>query len=159
MVDRIIQRDAVISACGRYRYRLSRIWDPRKPSLVWIMLNPSTADADTDDPTIRRCMGFSHREDCGGIEVLNLFAWRATSPQGLRKTYYPIGPDNDGWIKEVLHPHSRVVAAWGNHGSYLGRGDTVMKNLIKSGLHVLCLGDKPRHPLYISGDQPLIRKC
>jgi hypothetical protein len=150
-------KSAVTSPCGKYRYRLTRTWDGRTLPLVWIMLNPSTADAEIDDPTIRRCVSFSKREGAGGLEVLNLFAFRATDPKALRTEADPIGPDNDEWIREVLHPHSRVVAAWGEHGKYLGRGGAVMRDLVAAGLHVLCLGEKPRHPLYIAGNQPMAR--
>lgn len=149
-------RDAVISPCGAYRYRLSRVWDHHTLPLVWIMLNPSTADANVDDPTIRRCMAFSRRDGYGGIEVLNLFAFRATDPQNLKTAHDPIGPQNDRWIKEVLHPHHIVVAAWGTHGTYLGRGGKVLRDLRDAGLHVVCLGSKPAHPLYIRGDQPFV---
>jgi hypothetical protein len=120
------------------------------------MLNPSTADAEVDDPTIRRCMSFARREGAGGIEVLNLFALRATDPGKLRDAPDPIGPDNDQWIREVLHPHSRVVAAWGINGRYLGRDFAVLRNLRESGIRIVCLGDKPKHPLYIKGDQPFV---
>jgi hypothetical protein len=151
-----VSRDAVISTCGRYRYRLSRVWDGRSLPLVWIMLNPSTADAVDDDPTIRRCIGFAQREGCGGIEVLNLFALRATDPRALRSVRDPVGPDNDRWISEVLHPHSRVIAAWGRNGDYLGRNKFVIRNLRAMGIRIECLGDRPNHPLYIKGDQPLV---
>lgn len=156
MTDLFLHRDAVISSCGQYRYRLSRTWDHQTLPLVWMMLNPSTADAEIDDPTIRRCMGFARREGAGGIEVLNLFALRATDPKALREADNPIGPDNDEWIREVLHPHSRVVAAWGQHGKYLGRDFAVLRNLRESGIRIKCLGDKPKHPLYIRADQPLV---
>jgi hypothetical protein len=155
MNDLFLSRHAVISPDGVYRYRLSRVWDGTKLPLPWIMLNPSTADAEIDDPTIRRCMSFARREGAGGIEVLNLFAFRATDPKALRHASDPIGPDNDEWIREVLFPHSRVVAAWGAHGDYLGRGFAVMRALRESGINIVCLGDKPRHPLYIKGDCPL----
>jgi hypothetical protein len=157
MPDLFLCRDAVISACGRYRYRLSRTWDHRSPPLVWIMLNPSTADAEIDDPTIRRCVGFARREGAGGIEVLNIFALRATDPKALREAADPIGPDNDQWIREILHPHRRVVVAWGEHGKYLGRDFAVLRNLRESGIRIECLGAKPRHPLYIRADQPLMQ--
>lgn len=76
-------RGAVISDDGRYRYRLWRTWAPELPRMAWIMLNPSTADAEVDDPTIRRCVGFAKREGCGGIEVVNLYAYRSTDPSVL----------------------------------------------------------------------------
>jgi hypothetical protein len=155
--DLFLSRNAVISPDGVYRYRLTRTWDDKKLPLPWIMLNPSTADAEVDDPTIRRCMSFAHREGAGGIEVLNLFAFRATDPKALHCATDPIGPDNDEWIREVLFPHDRVAAAWGNHGAYLGRGFAMLRTLRESGITVVCLGDQPRHPLYIRGDQPLVR--
>ena len=157
MSDLFLSRDAVISPCGRYRYRLTRTWDHAKPPLPWIMLNPSTADANIDDPTIRRCMSFARREGAGGIEVLNLFALRSPKPSDLRKVADPIGPDNDEWIREVLHPHGRVVAAWGAYSAW-ERVAEVM-DLVR-GIRFLCLGrtgaGHPKHPLYISGDQPLV---
>ena len=155
MADLFCTSDAVVSPDGVYRYRLSRTWDARKLPLVWIMLNPSTADAEVDDPTIRRCISFSKREGAGGLEVLNLFALRATDPKKLRQVSDPVGPDNDRWIRGVLAPHSRVIAAWGEHGKYLGRDFAVLKNLREMGVKIECLGDKPRHPLYIAGSQPM----
>jgi len=82
---------AIVSDDGLYRYRLWRRWDAECPTMVWIMLNPSTADAEVDDPTIRRCIGFARREHCGGIEVVNLYALRATNPAAHPT---PEGPEN-----------------------------------------------------------------
>lgn len=73
-----IKKDATISDCGKYRYRLSRIWEPGRPVATFVMLNPSTADATNDDATIRKCMGFARRWNLGGIHVGNLFAYRAS---------------------------------------------------------------------------------
>src|SRR5260221_12380304 len=101
-------------------------------------------------------MAFARREGAGGIEVLNLFALRATNPTEVRRVPDPFGPDNDEWIRGVLFPHSRVVAAWGQHGKYLGRGFAVFHTLRESGINVVCLGEKPKPPLYIRGDQPLL---
>jgi len=156
-------KHAVLSPCGRYRYCLSRTWEPRKLPLVWIMLNPSTADAEIDDPTIRRCTGFSKREEAGGIEVLNLFALRATDPAALRCADDPVGPDNDQWIREVLTPHSRVICAWGAHGTLFDRAAIVLQWLRNSGLKTQALGltkeHHPRHPLYVAGNQPFVDFC
>jgi hypothetical protein len=77
-----IQKSADLE--GSYRYRLDRWWGPGK-RLVFVMLNPSTADAMKDDQTIKRCMYFARREKCDGITVVNLFAWRTTFPSELRK--------------------------------------------------------------------------
>lgn len=152
--------DAVISTDGVYRYRLSRIWDSTKLPLVWIMLNPSTADASDDDPTIRRCITFSKREGTGGLEVLNLFALRSTNPAALRKHSSPVGPDNDQWISEVLHPHKMVIAAWGAHGSLFQRSASVLRDLYRSGIKIQCLGvtlmGQPIHPLYVAAERPFV---
>lgn len=106
-------KTATLSDCGRYRYRLGRAWDETLPRLGFVMLNPSTADADVDDPTIRKCMGFAERAGCGGIEVVNLFAWRATDPRALRAAGYPVGPLNIAAIADMLGAVPRVVCAWG----------------------------------------------
>jgi hypothetical protein len=152
--------DAVISPDGVYRYRLSRVWEPHKLPLVWLMLNPSTANAAIDDPTIRRCISFSKREGAGGLEVLNLFALRATNPKALSTADDPIGPDNDQWIKEVLAPHSRVICAWGSHGALFNRASNVVRRLRDDGLETCAFGltgnKQPRHPLYVLGGQPFV---
>lgn len=110
-------RSAVISDDGLYRYRLSRAWRPELPRMVFIMLNPSTADAEVDDPTIRRCMGFAKRERYGGIEVINLYALRATKPVHLLDHPDPNGPTNVAYWHAVLGGKrpEQVVAAWGAH--------------------------------------------
>ena len=76
VTDMVIRRNAELSACGKYRYRLSRIWDDKKPLVLFIMLNPSTADAEQDDPTIRRCIAFAKNWGYGGFMAGNLFAFR-----------------------------------------------------------------------------------
>lgn len=148
-----IVRGAALSEDGVYRYQLSRMWSPA-PRDVWIMLNPSTADADVDDPTIRRCMRFSRDWGAGGIVVVNLFALRATDPNELRRHPDPIGPDNDAAIaRAVTIARARggnVIVAWGSHVMAVHRGRHV-RDLV--GDPLLCLGttrgDHPRHPLYV----------
>lgn len=158
MSDLFLQRRATISDDGLYRYRLSRTWDGTKLPLVWIMLNPSTADAEIDDPTIRRCMSFARREGAGGIEVLNLFAYRATKPKELERVSDPVGPLNDEFIREVLYPHSRCICAWGAFPKAWGRAERIMD--LARGIDFLCLGrtaaGHPLHPLYIANDKPFI---
>lgn len=161
--------DALISECGRYRYWLTREWDPAKIKLVWIMLNPSTADADTDDPTIRRCMSFARDLGFGGIRVMNLFALRATDPKELRKQPSPIGPENDAHLRNLgttaqMDSVSMVIAAWGTHGKLNRRGEKVAKMITEEcGLPLYALkvtaDGSPGHPLYVAGDtQPFIWK-
>jgi hypothetical protein len=95
-------RGALLSECGQYRYRLWRLWDALAPVMVWVLLNPSTADADTDDPTVRKCVGFARAHRYGGVVLVNLFAWRATDPKQLRIVNDPVGPKcKRGRIKPV----------------------------------------------------------
>lgn len=151
-----IDRWADISDDGRYRYTLTRRWDDR-PRVVFVMLNPSTADADIDDPTIRRCIGFARRWDFGGIEVVNLFAWRATDPVELARADDPVGPDNDDHIVARCAGEF-VVAAWGASVPYLQRrrpADVLaMARNVGGQVHHLGLtkDGSPRHPLYLRGD-------
>lgn len=157
MQDLLIKSDAVISDCGRYRYRLSRIWDHSLPLCVFIMLNPSTADAEQDDATIRRCRGFALREGFGGLVVVNLFAFRATDPKDLRSASDPVGPANDRYIIEATRDVDvRVIAAWGVNGGLLDRDNAVQR---MTGPDLMCLGrtsrGAPRHPLYVKATQPL----
>src|SRR4051812_17109287 len=109
------QRGALLSDDGLYRYRLWRIWEELAPVMVWVMLNPSTADADVDDPSIRKCVGFAKANGCGGIIVVNLFAWRATDPKELRAVADPVGPENDAHIRWAVKAPllATVVAGWG----------------------------------------------
>lgn len=107
--------EAVFSADTIYRYRLSRTWGSSGTHATWIMLTPSTADALEDDPTIRRCVAFTKAWGLDGLVVVNLFALRATDPRALARHRDPVGPANDQFIREALHPWSVPVAAWGAH--------------------------------------------
>lgn len=163
-----IRRTAVIDPTGRYRYRLTRQWGPESEGvgstlMPFVMLNPSTADADVDDPTIRRCMGFARREGAHGITVVNLMAWRATKPKDLPVDLTTaFGPDNGSHILDVAETAGYIVAAWGAGGSYRARyfAPQVLGLLRDIGVSILCLGQTiaghPRHPLYVAGDQPLV---
>lgn len=150
---------ATLSPCGTYRYTLSRIWDASLPAALFIMLNPSTADASVDDPTIRRCRSFATREGCGALTVVNLFALRATDPGELTTHPDPVGPDNDTHIALALGKQPEVViAAWGALPFARARAAAVTSILAPT-WQVNCLGTTksgdPRHPLYVRGDQPL----
>lgn len=146
---------AVISACGQYRYMLTRGTGRR---LVIIMLNPSTADAKLDDPTIRRCMAFAALFGYDGIVVLNLYAFRATKPADLWTQSDPIGLENDAHL-EMLTSGDDVLCAWGVNARP-ERVAYVVKLIQAAGGRLKCLGTTkhgaPRHPLYVRGDQPLI---
>jgi hypothetical protein len=158
MADLLIRSGAVMSECGKYRYRLSRVWDEIAYVLPFVMLNPSIADAKIDDPTIRRCMGFARREGYGGIEVTNLYAFRATSPVDLWKAIDPEGPDNAQHLTDVAKAAAAygvpIVCAWGAHG---GRNNRPIAIMQAAGANLRCLGKtkggNPRHPLYVRADQ------
>lgn len=157
----IMSGGAILSQCGTYRYTLERTWAPLMPPLtmVYLLLNPSTADAMEDDPTIRRCIGFAQREGCTGLRVLNLFALRSKAPALLLTHSDPVGPENDTYIqKYMLNMHEGCiwVAGWGvmGHRRIKERATTVIKMLGDRG--IWCLGTNadgsPKHPLYLSCD-------
>lgn len=147
-----VEKGADISDCETYRYRLWRIWDDGKPIVVWIMLNPSTADATKDDPTIRQCMKFSDSWGYGGIMVVNLFAVRASDPRFIRSFEGdPVGPHNDEFIVDAIKAEPLSIAAWGNHGWIRGRDMKVLDLARGAGVSIYHLGltkqDRPKHPL------------
>ena len=158
-----MDKDAYVSADGKYRYWLSRIWDRNVRPLAYIMLNPSTADANKDDPTIRRCIGFAKRDGFGGILVLSLFAYRAAKPSELKNAYDRFGPENDYWIEKLLggsrfDPSAPIVCAWGGHGYTYEDFD--FKYNIPEHAKLMCFGVtkslKPLHPLYLSNHRTLV---
>lgn len=146
---------ALFSRDGRYRYRLWRSWDPSRPRIAFCMLNPSTADEHVDDPTIRRCIGFARDWGYGGVEIVNLFAFRATDPRELRATRDPIGRRNDSYLVAAAERSSAVVVAWGVHGALRSRGAATL-TLLSPRARLLALGwthgGEPRHPLYLRRD-------
>jgi hypothetical protein len=148
---------AAFNESRTHRYLLGRSWQPG-PVMTFVMLNPSTADSKKDDPTIRRCVRFARREGCGGIEVVNLFALRATDPAELRLHADPVGACNDRVIGACAG--GTVVVAWGAHGGYAGRAAEVGRILLAAGIAPVCLGvtanGQPRHPLYVRADAPLV---
>lgn len=158
--DNTVERYAEISACGQYRYVLTRTWDERVPSVVWIMHNPSTADGSTDDPTIRRCMGFARRWGMGGIKVVNLSAMRSSNPRMVSSRDFG-GSEADRWIRRVIALSScTVVAAWGALRDTMDkRAEDITRMVLDAGGQLCCLGitkaGHPRHPLYVRGDAPL----
>lgn len=119
MIDRVqIARTAALSPCGRYRHTLTRTWDARLPPLVWAMLNPSDADGERDDPTIRRVMAFSARLGFGGSVIVNLSDFRTPHPSALPRGRTAISPHNDAAIRRAFALARRgprfAIAAWGN---------------------------------------------
>lgn len=146
---------AVISEDGLFRYQLSRAWDARLPMLVFIMLNPSTADESVDDPTIRRCISFAKSLGFGGIRVVNLYAYRATDPRALKAAGWPVGPENDKYIVEAVCDASMAVCAWGANARGQDRANDVLSLISLFCQPVaLALTDDgiPKHPLYLRSD-------
>lgn len=108
-----VERDALISDCGAYRYVLGRRWG-HGPTAAWMMLNPSVDDAVLDDPTVKRVVGFSQREGMGAARIVNLFSFRTPHPTDLLTTDDPVGPETDTHLTEVLGTADLVVVAWGD---------------------------------------------
>lgn len=154
-----IKPTAVFSPDREYRYRLTRRWDDR-PLVNFLMLNPSTADELTEDPTVRRCIGFASDWGYGGLLVTNIFAYRSTNPDLLYKIADPVGPGNDEHIIQSAKLCALTVGAWGDHGRHLGRGNVVRAMLRAANITARCLGKnaggEPQHPLYIARDRRLI---
>lgn len=146
---------AVLSPCGTYRYRLDRVWDQDAAPMVWVMLNPSTADHAEDDATIRRCTSFARAAGHGGFTVVNLFALRATDPAHLREHADPVGPLNEAALVDATDDAVRVAAAWGDVSRpERARQAAAVTDLLHRHAHALeCLGltvkGHPRHPLYV----------
>lgn len=145
---------AVYSPCERYRYLLTRTWEPAGPKALFVMLNPSTATERQNDPTVERCERRARALGFGAFRVANIFAFRATDPRDMRAAPDPVGPGNDAAIAESCPWADTIVAAWGTHGAHLDRGAAVEALLRASGrpLHTLGLtkDGHPRHPLYIA---------
>lgn len=152
-----MERDASISQCGKYRYLLTREWNPDLPKCTFGMVNPSTADANIDDATIRKCIGFATRNGFGGFMVWNLFAWRATDVKDLKFVADPIGEKNDIAIQAAFMSASTHFAAWGSITKipiqHRDRVNDVVEAAHHAGVSFLCLsttkfGD-PCHPLML----------
>ncbi len=144
----LAQDGAEFSDCGRYRYKLWRTWDDARLPVMFIMLNPATADATRNDPTIRRCIGFARDWGYGGVRVGNLFAWRTPYPAELRTVANPIGEKNDGALREMAGGSALVVAAWGVHGQWRDRAQAFRQTFSRP-LHALGItkSGEPAHPL------------
>ncbi len=148
------QASACLSDDGRYRYQLDRWW-ASGDRLVWVMLNPSTADAAVDDPTIRRVRGFTRREGYDGFVVVNLFALRATNPAQLTAVEDPEGPANRDRLAAILNRPVDVVVAWGANPAAVPMADLIRTWRPDARSLGHTKAGAPRHPLYVRRDQPL----
>lgn len=145
---------AIYSDCERYRYSLTRIWQPSGRKVLFVMLNPSTATEVQNDPTVERCERRARALGFGGFRVTNIFAWRDTDPRKMRAAPDPVGPGNDAAITDGVAWADQVIAAWGTHGAHLDRGPQVAALLRGADASLYHLGltkaGHPKHPLYIA---------
>ncbi|MDD3030625.1 MAG: DUF1643 domain-containing protein [Alphaproteobacteria bacterium] len=147
-----MKTSATLSTCGRYRYELRRVWDEAKPLVLFIGLNPSTADEEREDNTSRVCINYAKRWGYGGLLIGNLFSYRSTDQKVLRHVSDPVGPENDAWLKRLQSEASLVVCAWTKAGKFMGRSQHVLSFL--NNPHCLVQGKEgyPGHPLYKRAD-------
>ena len=159
VADLIIERDAVISDCGAYRYLLRRVWDHSQPRALIIMLNPSTADAKIDDPTIRSCVRLTRAQGYGSFEVVNLFGLRTSDPAVLETAAEPIGPDNERVVTAAINRCDVVICAWGAHPMAERKSFFIRDAIRARKPAAYCFGltkaGAPRHPLYVKSGTPL----
>jgi hypothetical protein len=162
--NEIITKSARVSPCGKYRYTLTREWQPLMrylndiKLLTFILLNPSTADHKVDDPTIRRCVAFARRDGYNAIRVVNLFAYRCSAPEDLCRADDPIGPENDDYLSAACKEATDIVVGWGS--SFRARSRLArMENLLE-GHTPVCFGvnadGSPKHPLYVPGNTKFV---
>lgn len=151
--DRYDEMGAVLSPDEQYRYYLWRKWDDGRPTIAWLMANPSTADGFSSDSTINRVYGYSDRWGYGSFVVANLFAYRSDDPNDLDSVDNPIGPRNDEILQNLTSMADLVVGAWGDPGDWYGRPGEVLQMLDADiyALTVLSSGN-PGHPLYKDSD-------
>lgn len=152
-----IERSAVISADGLYRYNLTRRWSDGS-NVTFIMLNPSRADDTVDDRTIAKIMRFAQTWGFGSLNVMNLYAFRTPYPNELWKAEDPVGAENNRYLRAAAESSDLLVAAWGNHA----HSSRVTEALALPGfdrLHCLARnkGGQPKHPLYTpAGAAPIL---
>lgn len=162
-----VHRSAVLSDDGRYRYALERRWDqhlvpPTVELVTFVMLNPSTADAEVDDRTIGRCVGFARTLGAYALGVVNLYAYRATDPAELWTVPDPAGPLNDrairAYAQAAADAGTPIIAAWGANARP-DRVDAVVDLIANTGAKLSALGTTkdgaPRHPLYLRASATL----
>lgn len=154
-----MRKRAFISACGKYRYGLARQWDESKPSVAFMLLNPSTANAEVDDPTVRRCIDYANSWDYGGIYIVNVCPYRSTDPKALPKVDIPdeIYDKNALHIAAVYKVVDKFIAGWGNSLplSFIQKSGYIIKTLLERKKLFMLAENKdgsPRHPLYLKKD-------
>ena len=151
--------EAVYSPCECYRYSLTRVWDAAGMRILYVMLNPSKATELANDATVERCERRARRLGYGAMRVCNIFAWRETFPNRLKKAPEPVGPLNEAALVEAADWADHILCAWGAHGAHRGQGQRVAVLLADRGVPLFALGQtkygQPRHPLYIGYEMAL----
>ena len=142
-------KKARFSRCRKYRYTLEHTWAIGTGTVLFIGLNPSTADHRDDDPTIRRCVQFAVDWGFNKLIATNIFAYRPTYPEDAKQTQRPVGLQNDFWVQRSYRSAQLAVACWGNEGSHMGRSTQIREHLPR--LHFLKMNrsEQPGHPLYL----------
>ena len=148
----IIERTAILSADGVYRYRLARRWSGGE-QVTFVMLNPSTADHAADDPTLKKIMKLSRAWGYGGLQVVNLYAFRSPHPRDLWTATDPVGPENNEHLRTAAAEGGLIVAAWGNNARPERLAEVLAFSVFDQ-LHCLAInaGGQPKHPLYVRSD-------
>jgi len=141
---------AIFSECKKYRYALWRIWDKSKPYVMFIGLNPSTANSDTDDPTIRRVKKFALDWGYGGVYMMNLFAFITPYPEKLELCDDPVGKNNR-WLNVIHAKCDRIIFAWGSFKQAEQRANYILERFKGFALEINKDGS-PKHPLYVKSD-------
>ncbi|MGJ8545706.1 MAG: DUF1643 domain-containing protein [Sulfitobacter sp.] len=145
--------EAVYSPCEAYRYSLTRVWETALPRVMFVMLNPSKATEQANDPTVERCERRARQLGFGGFRVTNIFAYRATDPRDMRAQADPIGPGNETAVLQGAQWADHIIAAWGTHGAHLSQGAAMATLLRQTQTPLFHLGlskaGHPKHPLYL----------
>ena len=157
LIKQIFDSTAIFSHDGKYRYLLKREWEKDGNNVLFIMLNPSTADAFVFDPTVKRCFDFAHAWGYTSMSVCNLYAFRSTDPKKLKAEIDPVGKDNNEWLYHAGSDARMIIAAWGTQGTLLRRDQEVITLITTDlGKDLYCLEmtkeGHPKHPLYMKGD-------
>jgi len=129
-----------------YRYSLWRLWDETLPQILFIGLNPSTANATKDDRTVSRCVNLAKQWGYGGISIGNLFAYQSENPEEMMNHSEPIGPENDKWLKRLADDSDLIVAMWGDGGLHMNRAETVLRMFPDLYCIATTQAGQPRHP-------------
>ena len=143
---------ADFSKCRKYRYTLWRFWDRSLPKVMFLGLNPSTADEIKNDPTVTRCINYAKLWGFGGMYMMNIFAFRTTYPVELKKANDPIGKNNNSWIMKISKDVDKCIGAWGNDGNFMSRHETICKIIPELYCLKINQSGQPSHPLYLKSD-------